>query len=101
MFSFCINLGSVGNVFIGMDNHANHQRPHVHAKIKNGRVSIAVDSGEIMHRKPKHFDTRTLTEIKNWVIPKKECLKLIYQNIQNIKSSHDFEPLINAMNKYQ
>ena len=100
MLCFSVNLGAIGNIVIGMDNHHNHQRPHVHAKTNAGRVSIAIDNGEILHKKPKRVDNHSLSQIKNWVLLKNECLKFIYQNIQKIKSSKDFEPLIHALNKY-
>lgn len=31
---------------------------------------------------------------------KQKCLKFIYDNIQNCKNKDDFEPLINAINRY-
>lgn len=97
---FLIDVGSIGHMKAGFDNHLNHQRPHIHIETKVGRISIAIDNGEILHNRYPKLKERNLNEIKKWVLQRKECLKLIYTNIQNCKSGKDFEPLINAMNKF-
>ena len=101
--SFVIDVGNIGKMEAGFDNHHNHYRPHIHidTKIKGiGKISIALDNGELLHKRNKNLDKGTLNSIKDWVLERGHCLKLIYENIENCKDKSDFEPLINAMNKY-
>lgn len=100
LLSFAINVGEIGKMKAGFDNHKNHQRPHIHIETNVGRISMAIDNGTILHNKNSKLKEKTLTEIREWVLKRKECLRLIYVNIQNCKSGEDFIPIINAMNKY-
>ena len=98
---FVIDVGEIGKMKAGFDNHKNHQRPHIHVETNNGRISVAIDDGKILHDKNKKIKDRDLSQITDWIKGRKECLKFIYENIQNCKRSDDFQPLIDAMNKYQ
>lgn len=99
--SFIIDIGSIQDIKIGFDNHRNHSRPHIHIELKKiGRVSIAIDNGSVLAPKKPKISNQTLSKIKDWLIPKKECLKFIYQNINNCKRKEDFEPIIDAFNRY-
>lgn len=103
MLTFTINVGNIGNMKLGFDNHFNHQAPHIHCDIKKdniGKISIEIETGELFHKNSKKIKPKILNEIKEWVLNKKECLKLIYNNIQKCQRSEDFEPLIDAINKY-
>jgi lantibiotic modifying enzyme len=100
LLSFAINIGEIGKMKAGFDNHKNHQRPHIHVETNSGRISIAIDNGELLHNKNSKLKENTLREIREWILKRKECLRLIYHNIQNCKSGEDFIPIINAMNRY-
>jgi hypothetical protein len=96
---FTVDIGKIGEIKAGFDNHRNHQRPHIHLNKFGERISVAIDSGELLHENKK-IKEKDLTAIKLWVLSKRKCLKFIYDNIQNCKSKEDFQPLINAINKY-
>ena len=99
--AFTISVDHIGDIEMGFDNHNNHQRPHIHAESNHVRVSLAIDNGNLLHKKNRNLRNNVLTEIKKWIDPRKECLKFIYENIQNCKSAADFDELINAMKKFQ
>lgn len=101
--TFGIQLGKIREMELGFDNHKNHNRPHIHINTKDkniGKISIGIDNGEILHDCKKRMNRKVLKEIKAWVLKRSDCLKLIYENIQNCKSVEDFQPLINAMNQF-
>lgn len=96
-----IEIGSLGNLRMGFDTHKNHQRPHIHVdsgKNNYGVFSVAIDNGIILHK--NRVPQPILAQVQQWLIGKQDCLKFIYQNIQNCKSKEDFAPLIDAINRY-
>ena len=100
---FGIDLPNIGKMKAGFDNHHNHQRPHVHIETgvyDVGKISVAIDNGEIVHRTKKKIDSKITKDIKSWVLDRKACLKLIYDNIQNCKNKSDFDPIVDAMDRY-
>jgi hypothetical protein len=95
-----IDFPKFGNYEFGFDNHRNHQRPHIHVRKNNMNYSFSVDSGELMHKvknKKERLASREKTEIKNWIIERKDCLELIYKNIQNCHSKEDFAEIIKEL----
>jgi hypothetical protein len=89
-----------GKYEFGFDNHNNHQRPHIHVKKNKLSYSFSVDSGELMHKvnnKKERLGGREKTEIKNWIMERKDCLELIYKNIQNCHSKEDFAEIIKEL----
>jgi len=95
---FAIDIGKIGNMKAGFDNHLNHQRPHVHIQVdKKTKISVAIDNGAILHK--NKIKNKKHREISNWIEKRKECLKFIYEQIQNCRSKKDFEPVIKEMNK--
>ena len=101
--TFVIDVGNIGSMEAGFDNHNNHPRPHIHidTKIQGvNKISIALDNGNLLHDRNKKLDNKTLSKIKDWVLDRKDCLTLIYNNIQKCKDKSDFDPLIDAMERY-
>jgi len=101
--NFSIDVGNIMGVKIGFDNHKNHFNPHIHIETKNkdiGKCSFDIESGLPITDNYKKIKSELVKDIKEWIIPKKECLKLIYNNIQNCRDADDFQPMINAMNKF-
>jgi hypothetical protein len=99
--SFVVNVGIIGDVSIGIDNHRNHQMPHLHIRTRNNqRFPLNILTGELLVENKKEISKEILKEHRKWILTKRACLNFIYDNIQNCKNAEDFEPLINAMNKY-
>jgi hypothetical protein len=97
---FVIDFPKFGNYEFGFDNHNNHQRPHIHVKKNRSKFSFSVDCGELMHEiknKKGRLASREKTEIKNWIIERKECLEFIYKNIQNCHTKDDFAEIIKEL----
>lgn len=93
-----IDVGVIDKIRIGFDNHKNHPRPHIHTQVKKSRNTIYVDNGEFAH--PSKFDSKTQNKLKEWVLKRKDCLKYIYDNIQNCRNKNDFEPIVDAINRH-
>lgn len=103
VIEFTIDIGQINDIKMGFDNHLNHQRPHIHADIKKyniGKISISIDDGKILHKVNKKIKSTTQNELEKWVLDRKDCLRFIYQHIKDLKNEADFDPLIDAMNKY-
>ena len=93
-----VQIDKIGDFKIGFDNHKNHNRPHIHTEYKKQRNSFAIDNGQLLHGASMPVKEQAI--IKEWISDRRECLDLIYSNIENCKSKADFDPIINAMKKF-
>ena len=74
------------------------RRPHVHTQFKGKRNTVFIDNGEFGNKTT--IPEKTAKAISTMIHNRKSCLKYIYENIQNCKAKEDFQPIINAIEKY-